>query len=614
MINKENSYSRRITAYAFIAVFAVSVILYLPSLGNDFVNMDDHSYVRDNPAMKMPLMETAQWAFGESYKSLWAPLTWISFRVDYMFWGTNPLGYHLTNNILNAFNGGIVFLVVLRLLSFVSGLDDRKAFGAALLSAMLFAVHPMHVESVAWISERKDVLYSFFFLLTVLVYLRNRDNQASLIRLYALALPLFALALLSKPMAVTLPFVLIVMDIYPLGRMERPRDLLRFGIYEKIPFYALSAGAALMTLLAHGEKVKALDHAFLSRLASASKGLAFYLIKAFVPANLVPFYPLPFSINPLSPVYLASYATIIFVTISSVWLYRRRPYFLAVWAYFVISLFPVLGFLDIAEHAYADRFIYLPILGPAVIVSVFVIKRMDDHRKWIRKLTGILILLTAILFSSLTLIQIGIWKNSLSMWECVRKSYPEHHRPYTGIGQYYASNGMNREAVKNITRAIRILEPFNTGYSRTLNEHNYAKRAELNFLLGDFRQSADDYTRALSLGLENADYYFNRAISESRLGNEDAAEKDYIKAIEIRGGFAAAYNNLGIIYFNRGNLQRAFEFFESATRHAPDRADYYYKSGMALENMGNTIEALRRYRTSALMGHGGAAERLNAHE
>ncbi len=380
-----------------IAPALLAFAVFIPALGAGFVNWDDPAYVYQNPHIRSLDLH---WAFTAVVASNYHPLTLLSHTLDYALFGLDPWGHHLTSIMLHALNSALVYLLSLALLERImprSGAPDSAGKGsgqrpgglsrnantgpsegavfAALAAAFIFAAHPLHVESVAWVAERKDVLSAFLFLLSMLAYLgytARRDKALP----YALSLIFFVLALLSKPMAVTLPVVLLVLDYYPLKRDGRGWGRL---IIEKIPFFALSILSAVLTLWAQssgGAVTKMHSYSLGARLIVAVRGYVFYLYKLIYPASLAPYYPLPLSAGAEDPLFLGS--LLILIIISALCLYlalrgRRAP--AALWAYYIVTLAPVIGIVQVGSQAAADRYAYITTIGFFMLAG-FVMARL----------------------------------------------------------------------------------------------------------------------------------------------------------------------------------------------------------------------------------------------
>jgi hypothetical protein len=372
----------------FVAVITCAV--YLTSLRNEFVEWDDSIYVFENPYIRSLNFPFFRWAFFDFHAGNWHPLTWISHAVDYALWGLNPWGHHLTNIILHALNASIVVLLIVGLIKALPKttienerpLNERMTLMVGGGTGILFGLHPLHVESVAWVAERKDLLCALFFLVSMTVYAKYgtlahpetphlRSESRYLKKLYLLSLGSFTLALLSKPMAVTLPVCLLMLDWYPLKRIQSLRTF-RTAFVEKVPFFALSLGSSILTLLAQaaGGSIVPTEYApVATRMLVASKALVVYLGKMMVPLNLVPFYPYPSDVSLFSLDYLAAVVLVLGITTVCIVFVKGHEPLLSVWGYYVVTLIPVLGIVQVGNQFMADRYVYLPSLGPFILLG-----------------------------------------------------------------------------------------------------------------------------------------------------------------------------------------------------------------------------------------------------
>ncbi|MEE8574733.1 MAG: hypothetical protein V3T30_04900, partial [Thermodesulfobacteriota bacterium] len=372
--------------YVLLAA-VVTFIVYLPTLQNGFVNWDDQGYVYNNPNIRILDIDFFRWALSTPVLGNWHPLTMLSHAVDYALFGLNPRGHHLTSIVLHSVNTILVFFLTFTLV------NNKKSGNAvmgneslltaritALVTALLFGLHPLHVESVAWVSERKDLLYAFFYLLTLLTYLTYaRGSAKNRVIPYASALILFTLSLLSKPMAVTLPVVLLLIDYYPLGRfrVHGPTGLKAYRriFLEKIPFFLLSLIFTAITIETQ-KSAGALEMEiapFLERLLISLRGYGFYIYKSFIPVNLAQVYPYPDTIGLFKLEYLASIILIAIITLLSI-KYVRKPnenkLFITLWAYFLVTLLPVIGLVQAGQQSAADRYTYLPGLAIFILIGL----------------------------------------------------------------------------------------------------------------------------------------------------------------------------------------------------------------------------------------------------
>jgi len=370
VLSKEPFWQRGI----FVGLVCLTFLIYMPSLQNEFVNWDDDDYVLDNPNVHEFNLRTLTFAITETHASNWHPLTWLSHAFDYKLYGTRPFGHHLTSVLIHSANVGLVFLLVLKLLSFIniSGREDqnsdpsfyehRMKYMVAMLSAYFFACHPVHVESVSWVSERKDVLCAFFYLASVITYLHSRTSRLT----YSCSIFFFLLAVLSKPMAVSLPVILLILDFYPLRRFEKGSERRKIWL-EKTPYVVIAGISCVITLFAQQESMVYLDMLpVMFRLANACFAISFYLFKMIVPLGLAPFYPLP---KDAPMIGLWRWFAMISVPVLAI-LSLKRPPFRSLWLVYLVLLLPVLGLVQVGMQTAADRYMYLPSIPVFLALSL----------------------------------------------------------------------------------------------------------------------------------------------------------------------------------------------------------------------------------------------------
>src|SRR5437899_2839051 len=361
-----------------VVIALITCAAFLPTLQNQFVNLDDNDNFLDNPHYRGLAWTHLRWMW-TTHQGHYIPLTWMTLGLDYLLWGMNPVGYHLMSLLLHAANAVVFFFVVRRILT--RALPSLSERGHALavsagFAALVFAIHPLRVESVAWVTERRDVLSGLFYLVTILVYLRACEGEERGRRWYSLAVATFVLALLSKSMVVNLPIVLLILDVYPLRRLggaigwwSAPA---RRVYVEKIPFVLLAAAASAIALMAQSSVHAAASLAQLSvpgRLVVSAYGLGFYLWKMVVPVNLSPLYELPRTVDPLAPPFILSYGLVLAITVIALARCRRLPGLPAVWLAYVVVLLPVLGIVQSGPQIAADRYTYLAGLGWAILAG-----------------------------------------------------------------------------------------------------------------------------------------------------------------------------------------------------------------------------------------------------
>ena len=540
----------------------VTFIIYLPSLGNGFVSWDDPKYVYENLGIRALDLAFLKRAFTEVYFSNWHPLTMISYAVDYALWGLNPLGYHLENNILHAVNTALVAVLSVRLITIARPLSAPGAFAAGFVPALLFGIHPLHVESVAWVSERKDVLCALFFMASILFYLRYAQKGKALC--YVLSLLAFAFAIMSKSMAVTLPAVLLLLDFYPLRRLSSAKGILK-AVAEKVPFMVICAFAAVGALYSQTSAMASLESIPVDiRFISALRTYAFYLEKFFVPVGLAPFYPFPAEFDPLRPDYIVAYGVLGGISVICLAAIRYRPFIVA-WLYFLGTLVPVIGLVQVGMQAAADRYMYLPSLSLLVLLGAGAALIIEKNSKPLLALFLGFISLATVALSYATVTQTAIWKNSLTLWDHELGIYPDAYIPLMNRGAALVKMGEPEKGMKDLDRAV-LLAPNsrNARYNRALALKT----------LGRYREALDDLNAAIKIR-PDADAYNNRGNVLKRLGDHAGAVENYRKSLELEPLNAATYFNLALALEATGDIAGAIENASRAAGLGMGQANEY---------------------------------------
>ena len=555
--------------YLAVLVALTTFIVYLPALSNDFVNWDDGDLIIRNVNIRSLNPAFLRWAFAflNSYSANWHPLTWISHALDYAVWGLDPMGHHLTNNILHAVNTFLVVLLVVKLIeavpqspvpspqSQVPNPQSRFTLIASGITGLLFGLHPLHVEPVVWVSARADLLCALFFLLSILKYMSYRYHKTY--KTYLLSLSFFALALLSKPMAVTLPFVLLILDWYPL---EKVRTLRTFGsaLIGKLPFFTLSLLASIVAFLARMSTGSILEDTPLSiRILVSFKALTVYLWKMVLPLNLSSFYPYPEKgVSLFSPEYGLAVTLAIVISTTCVLFAKKEKIWLAIWGYYVVTLLPVIGIIRLGIPAMSDRYTYLPGLAPFLLTGLFaaLISTKADTKKrgLIVKLAGAVII---VLISFLTVKQIGTWKNGLTLWTNVIEKAPEGYFPYLNRGELFFKSGRLDEALADFDKAIAVIPSFYTLYNRlgvAYGEND------------DFDKAIECFNRSLAINTNDDMAHYYRGYTYSFINQDSRALEDYDKALELNQGNAKAHVQRGNLYLNTGKKALAVSDFQKA--------------------------------------------------
>lgn len=528
-----------------VAAALICLLVYLRALSCDFVNYDDPNYVVLNPAIRLLDWGFIVSAFTTSYMGWWMPLTWISFAVDYRFWGLNPLGFHLTNIVLHAINTGLVVLIADKLLGKVflrtsSGNQERgNKFlypGMLLLAGLLFGIHPLRVESVAWVTERKDVLSGVFSLASILFYLRYAEKRDSsegaqgAVKDYAISAVSFVLALMAKPVSVVIPAMLLVADWYPLGRFRKGKALP--FLVEKVPYLLLSAAIVVATLYsASGETILVSLHDFplYRRTILAGYALVEYCRMALYPVGLVHLYLLP-RIFPVT-YYVAAAGSAIF-TWYCFHARRKRPVLLATWLAFVLPLIPVLGFFQNGAQAYAARFTYLPSVAPAIAVAALVAvayRKLASAHRFPCILLAVSAVTVLVFCGSVTERLIGSWKNPETLWSRLIAIRPVG-RAYYLRADYRLRNGRYLAAADDLRISIQMGK--GAGFPGVFDLE--ALRGDALYKAGRYAEAAQEFTEAIRLNPQ-PNYFYHRGLALAALGKKKEAEADFLLAGDDTG-------------------------------------------------------------------------------
>jgi tetratricopeptide (TPR) repeat protein len=600
-----------------LAVLTVTAFWQLKDCG--FISYDDEQYVTKNAYVQSGLNgNSVKQAFSSElakHSGHWHPITWLSLMLDHSIFGLNPHGYHLVNLLFHVMNTILLFLILRRM---------TKTLWPSAFVACLFAIHPLHVESVAWIVERKDVLSTFFWMLTMGAYSYYVEHPG--FRRYCFVLLFFALGLMSKSMLVTLPFVLLLLDYWPLRRfseiipdqkiqaeefnfvpsdkqkkkskkkdavkeileVKKPADpeykwsLIYPLLLEKIPLFALAIISSIVTYLAahsagaiHSEEMSLgvrIGNAFISYIA--------YMGKMIWPSNLAVFYPHPGGLIPWQV--LGSVFLLIVITLVVIWKAKKSPYLVTGWLWYLGTLVPVIGIVQAGSQAMADRYTYIPLIGLFIIVAWGV---PDLLKKWHYRKEILLAssALSIFCLSIITWTQVGYWQNSITLFDHTLKVTDNNWFTYNSRGNAYYDLGDYRQAIEDYDRALRITPRYAEAYSN---------RGTAYHKLGNYKQAIADLNRALEIKPAYADAYNSRGTAYHILGNYRQAIEDCSRAIEIKPDYAMAYNNRGNAYNVLGNYRQAIEDYGRAIEIKPGYADAYYNRGSAYNNLGNYRQAI----------------------
>jgi tetratricopeptide (TPR) repeat protein len=537
---------------------AITFAVFGQALRHEFVNYDDNRYVYENSTVTNGLTHAGiARAFARGSLANWDPLTTISHMLDCQLHGLQPGGHHLTNVLLHAASTILLFLALLKM----TGALWRSAFVAA-----VFAVHPLHVESVAWVSERKDTLSGFFFMLTLWAYSYYVKSPPKVWR-YLLVMIFFACGLMSKSMLMTLPFVLLLLDYWPLGRFDELRGkgkgaavLKNRMVLEKMPLLALMAGACVMAVVMQGRAIKSFDeYPFGLRLANAVVSVAVYIRQMFCPAGLAVFYPYPS--HGLPGLEVGTVALMLAGISAAAWHWRRtQPFLLTGWLWYVGMLVPVMGLLQIGAQAHADRYTYLPQIGlyVALIWLAGGVGIGWRHRRLV--LGGIACVVIAALGAA-AFVQTSYWQDSEFLWKHTLACTTDNVIAHNNLGSFEYQQGRTDEAVANFQKAVAIRPDF------------VDARCNLGSALlqqGRVDDAIAEFQKAAELQPGNPNYSADLGTALLQKGRLDAAIAAFQNSLTIRPNSYDVHNNLGVALFHKGRLDEASEHILKALELKPD--------------------------------------------
>jgi tetratricopeptide (TPR) repeat protein len=613
-----------------LALAIATTAVFLPVRHYGFVNFDDQRFVTENPNLRNGLNgQSLRWALTadltryDRNADYWRPVSFLSHALDIQLFGMRPAGHHLMNVAIHVVTAVALFLV----LQSMTGAVWRSAFVAA-----LFALHPLHVETVAWVSERKGALSGLFTVLTLGAYARyvRRPFSASS---YVMVLFGLVLALLSKPMAVTLPFLLLLVDYWPLGRTRWAKPATGGSVAvpalqllkEKAPLFALAAAVCVVTYLAQknvGAVVPLVNLPLTMRVGNALLEYAGYIRKTFWPTGLAVVYPLKMA-TPAAA--LAAGTGLLGVTAAVIWMARRSPCLvtgnclLTGWFWYLGTLLPVIGLVQVSSLSMADRNMYIPSIG-LFLMLCWSVPGHAMERKAARVVTCVMAGAVLAVCATLSSVQVGYWKNSETLFrralsvtrtnplahnnlgialfqagrieeaagefERTLQINPAHAEAYHNLGMVLLRLGRTQEAIKNFEQALRLK-------SDVAGTHYY-----LGVALGQAGRTGEavfEYEQVLRMEPDNAEAHYNWANASVRLGRLPEAIEHYQQAVRIDPNFAEAHNNLGIALAKQGQLQEAIKHFEEALRLNPDYAKAHYNLGNAFEQEGRLKDAIAEY-------------------
>ena len=523
----------------FVGLALLTIAAFGRVAGNDFLELDDRAYVEDNPRVVNGLTwKGIEWAFERPHAANYHPVTLVSHMLDCELFGLKPAGHHLVSLAWHLASTLLLFHLLRRM---------TKAIWPSAFAAAMFALHPLHVESVAWIAERKDVLSTFFWIATTLAYVRWTERPG--MGRYLVMLLCFATGLLAKPMLVTLPFTLLLLDFWPLRRMSRKLGLL----LEKVPLFLMSAGLSLLTYETQheaGATVLGERHSLAFRLANAAVSTATYVWKTVWPSGLFPQYPYAEDGHPGWKVAL-SIAVVVGLSVLSIAPFRKSPWLAVGWLWFLGTLVPVIGIVQVGEQAMADRFTYVPMIGLAIAIA-FAAANVSARSGTAKRAFAYVAPAVLLVWAGLSWRQIGYWKDDRTLFGHVIDVMPTHHIAHGVIGNAAYHEQRWDEAIREFSEARRL----NPGY---------------------------------------AQWAANLGVVLDQVGRKAEARVQYEAALAIDPHHVDAHHNYGLQLAHEGKLDEAIRHFEEALHDNPDHYKVHYNLGVAKRMQGRRAEAIASF-------------------
>ena len=596
----------------------ITFVVFSPALRNGFVNWDDFETIVENQNFRGLTWSHLRWMFTTFHLGHYQPLSWLTFSLDYLLWGVEPFGYHLTNILLHSVNAVLFYFVSRRLLAMAAPISNAVVLNlTAGFSALIFAIHPLRVESVAWATERRDVLSGFFLLLTVLSYLKavgSETNHTNGRRWIAVAVLLYVLSLLSKASGMTLPLVLVVLDIYPLRRLGGGvGKWFGGGVRQvwvgKVPFFvaALVAGAvALMAQQRAGALVSTETHDLGGRIAQSLYGVTFYLAKTLLPTDLAPLYEIPVDAYLLHPRFILAGAIFLLLSVGFFALRHRWPAGFACWIIYLLLLLPVSGIAQSGLQLVADRYSYLSCMVWAVLLAAALPRLWWSGNNGALRPTSAALFLGVPLFvlfglGVLTWKQTTIWHDSESLWSHALAVSPSG-MANLHVGRSVAQRGDLAEAEKHLRRAVEF------------NAQNDVFQSNLALILarqGNLAEATKHFRRALEINPDDPATLNNMGITLAQQGELDEAILHFQRSLEIKPNDASGHTNMANLLLDRGDVEGATEHLRVAIEIDPADADSHNSLAIISAKRGNFAEATEYLRRVVELKPGDAAAANN---
>ncbi len=596
---------RNILSVIFIAV--ITAASFIPSLFNGFTNWDDDKLVIENSYIREISPKSITKIFTSFHLGHYNPIVILSFAVEYFIFGLNPFIFHLNNLLLHILNSILVYYLI-----FLIGKNTTSAF----ICGILFGIHPLHVESVAWITERKDVLYSFFYLISLVLYVLYLKNKQK--NLYLLSSIIFIFSLLTKGLAITLPAILLLIDFFINDKITK-KDILN-----KIPFFILSALFIILALIGtYVSGATKTEHAFAfyDNFFIGNYGILFYIIKSVFPFNLSALYPIPQKINGMLPtIFLISPLAVIIIFSFAAYSVKYTKKGIFGLGLYLLTIFPVLQFIPSGSAVAADRYIYLPLIGLLYIYTellLFIYKKYMMNVKILKVISLFLLFSIFAVFSIMSYNRCRVWQNSRTLWNDVISKYPQASIAYNNRGSYFFEIGEYKQAEEDFLRAIKLKPDYDRAYYNLGLLYAVKK---------DYDKAIENYNAAIKINPEYTDAINNLGIIYLKKNMTREAFVCFDNVMRIDKNDATAYNNRGNLYlemeyyadaladltralkakvvypeasYNRGivnlrlkRFKESVNDFNNAIKHKPDYKDAYYNRAIALSSLSKHQEAI----------------------
>ena len=596
-IERVNTKSDKFWFFGLCAVLALAVFfVYWPVRNHDFIKYDDDKYVTDNRNVQSGLnWQSIRWAFTTGHASNWHPLSWLSHTLDCKIFGLNPGRHHLINVLFHIANTLLLFIVLTRM----TGTFWPSAFVAA-----VFGLHPLHIESVAWVAERKDVLSTFFWMLTMLAYAWYAEKPK--IMKYLLMLLLFVLGLMAKPMLVTLPFVLLLIDYWPLERIQfakpgaakssqsnnykkavRQKPLF-FLLLEKVPLMFFAAASCIVTFIVQRssgavQTMEAMD--IKSRTGNAIVAYIGYIEKMFWPGKLAVLYPHPGGSLSMGSIIICG-LLLIMLSFCFIVPARRHKYLAVGWLWYVGTLVPVIGLVQVGVQAMADRYTYIPLTGLFIVITwgIIDIFPKSNYRK-----TCLTVLAIAVL-SALTIktsLQLQHWQNSVTLFKHTLAATNNNYVMHNNYANFLMDAGEINEAIEHFNSSLKI-KPGNA------EAYNNLGNAFSRF--GKIDDAIEQYRKAVTLKPNLPDAHYNMALALSKQKRTEESIKEYYESLRLAPDNVDALSNLGFEFAQQGSFEQAIEFYKKAIAIEPANIITHGRLGLAMASAGKIDEAIKEFR------------------